>query len=380
MAQRVKTDWWLFSVVVALLTMGIATLYSASSVLGQMREGTSLYYVTRQVIWAVAAIPVLMLLKRRDYRDWNTPSWAFPAIGVAIALLILVYFADPVSHRWLRYGPIGVQPSELAKPAMVLFLAFFLTQRAPSINSARYTLFPAAVAVGVVAGLVLIADLGTAFVLMVTAAVVFFVAGLEWRYIGIAAAALMVVVILAIAAKPYRVLRVVGYFDPELKIVKMLDPAGKLQRFMNESTASRDPGYQLKQSKIAVGSGGFTGRGYMQSKQKLFYLPEPHTDFIYAVWCEEWGLLGALSMAAAFLLIGWRGLRLALVTPDHFGRFVALGVTTMVVVQAFMNISVVLGMAPTKGIPLPLISHGGSSLLSSLSALGLLMSVSYHSG
>jgi cell division protein FtsW len=160
----------------------------------------------------------------------------------------------------------------------------------------------------------------------------------------------------------------------------MIDPEGKFKQVLQRSTASRDPNYHVRQSLIAVGSGGPAGLGPMQGNQKLFYLPEAHTDFIYAVIGEELGILGCLFVVAGFVIILWRGFRLYLRAPDHFGRYLALGVTTMIVVQAFFNVSVVLGMVPPKGIPLPMISYGGSSLLSTLVSLGMLQSVSEHSG
>jgi cell division protein FtsW len=210
--------------------------------------------------------------------------------------------------------------------------------------------------------------------------VVFFVAGLRWRFCAIAAACALVGVVVFIALKPYRLARVAGYLDPNFKLISRIDPAGRLKKYMQQSLTSRDTGYQLEQSKIAVGTGGVVGAGLMQGKQKLLYLPEAHTDFIYAVVSEELGLVGSAGLLLAFVLILWRGLRAALRMPDDFGRYLALGITTVVVVQGLMNISVVLGMMPTKGIPLPMISSGGSSLLSTLASLGILMNVSEHAG
>ncbi|MBZ5586374.1 MAG: FtsW/RodA/SpoVE family cell cycle protein, partial [Acidobacteriia bacterium] len=288
------------------------------------------------------------------------------------------------SHRWLRAGPVGVQPSELAKPALVIFLAFFVTWRGRAINNARYTLAPAALAVGLVIFGVVIKDLGTAMVLGGTAAIVFFVAGLEWRYCFIAGSVAMAGVLVFIVLEPYRLVRVVQFFDPELKKIEKVDPHGAfkayLQRNMNRSLAGHDTNYQQEQSKVAVGAGGAIGLGLMNGRQKLLYLPEAHTDFIYAVVGEEMGLIGAMGVLVGFGLIFWRGLRAAWKMQDGFGRYLALGATSVVVVQAFFNISVVLGILPTKGIPLPMISYGGSSLLSTLALMGILMNVSEHAG
>jgi cell division protein FtsW len=174
--------------------------------------------------------------------------------------------------------------------------------------------------------------------------------------------------------------RVVKFFDPDFKIVGKFDPNGKVKSYLTKSLATRDTNYQLQQSKIAVGAGGPAGLGLMNGKQKLLYLPEAHTDFIYAVASEEMGLIGSVGLLTGFLVIFWRGLRTTVRARDDFGRYLALGVTVVVVVQGFINISVVLGMMPTKGIPLPMISSGGSSLLSTLTSLGLLMNVSEHAG
>jgi cell division protein FtsW len=384
MAQRVKTDWILFSAVVALVAFGLLMLYSASSVMAEIRYGSSYHFAVRQLGWALTAVLLMMYLKRKNYRTMNSSVYAFASIAVVLALLIVVYFLDPRAHRWLRIGSFSIQPSEFAKPALILFLAYYVTRRASAINE-KHTLMSAAIAVGLMTGLVIIADLGTAMVLVTTAAVVFFVAGLEWKRIVAAGTIVSFLVAIAIMSKPYRVVRIFGRFDPEYKIletraVKLIDPQSRIKSWLARSTATRDPDYHMKQSLIAVGSGGALGLGPMQGKQKLFYLPEAHTDFIYAVVAEELGLWGALLVLAAFAVILWRGLRLYVLAPDDFGKYIALGVTTMVVVQAFMNMSVVLGIAPTKGIPLPMISYGGSSLLSTLILLGMLQSVGEHSG
>jgi cell division protein FtsW len=379
MGQRLKTDWILFLTVVAMVSFGMLVLYSASSVMAEMKYHSIWHFVERQALWAVAAICAMMALKHTDYTKWKRPEIAFPAIGVSLALLIAVYFLDGAHHRWLRLGPIGLQPSELAKPALVIFLAFFVTRQAPAINT-RYALAPAAMAVGLVIFWVVLADLGTAVVLGLAAAVVFFVAGLQPRYCLIAAVLALLGVVGFIAQKDYRRARVVQFFDRDFRIVSAIDPSGRLKTYLSHSLAVRDTNYQLEQSKIAVGAGGVTGVGLMNGRQKLMYLPEAHTDFIYAVVSEEMGLLGAVAVLAAFLLIFWRGLRTAIYAHDDFGRYLALGVTVVVVSQAFINMSVVLGMMPTKGIPLPMISSGGSSLLSTLTCMGLLMNVSEHAG
>ncbi len=216
-----------------------------------------------------------------------------------------------------------------------------------------------------------------------TAAVVFIVAGLESRYIVIAVVLGLLGCCAAVAAKPYRLVRVVTYIDhinPQFKFLEKVDKSGWIRAQMKKSITARDTNYQTEQAKIAVGSGGPVGVGLMQGRQKLFYLPEAHTDTIYAVVGEEFGLFGSVGLLVGFVIILWRGIRATLLIPDEFGRYLALGITTMLVIQAFFNMSVVLGMVPTKGIPLPMISFGGSSLLVTLASLGILLNVSEHAG
>jgi cell division protein FtsW len=380
MAQKLKTDWILFAAVLGMVSFGVLILYSASSIMAQLRYGSTWHFVARQVAWAAVAVVAMMTLKRTHYRKYQNPAVAFSAIGLALVLLAGVYLVDTQHHRWLRMGPIGLQPSELAKPALVIFLAFFVTWRARAINNPRYTLVPAALAVGLVILAVVVADLGTAVVLGGTAAIVFFVAGLELRYCAIAAAVASIGVCIFVATSPYRLARVVKFFDPEFKVVNQFDRKGRIKAQLEKSLTTRDTNYQLQQSKIAVGAGGPAGVGLMNGKQKLLYLPEAHTDFIYAVASEELGMIGSVGLLAGFFVIFWRGWRTSLRMNDDFGRYLALGVTAVVVVQGLINMSVVLGMMPTKGIPLPMISSGGSSLLSTLASLGILMNVSEHAG
>ena len=382
MAQRLKTDWILFFTVLAMVFAGVLIVYSASAIMAQMGPNHSAwYYVQRQAAWAVIALTIMMALKSTHYRKLQNPAVALSAISVSLFLLVVVYFADAGNHRWLRLGgPVGVQPSELAKPALVIFLAFFVTWRARAINNPRYTLVPAAMAVGLVILAVVVADLGTAIVLGAAAALVFFVAGLEKRYCAIVGALAMLGLVFFVFSKTYRLARVVMFFDPQFKIIEKFDRHGTIKTRLQESLVTRDTNYQLEQSKIAVGAGGPVGLGFMAGRQKLLHLPEAHKDFIYAVAGEEMGMIGSVGLLLGFSIIFWRGIRATLRINDDFGRFLALGLTMVVVVQGFMHMSVVLGMMPTKGIPLPMISYGGSSLVSTLASLGMLMNVSEHAG
>src|SRR5579884_105647 len=378
MAQRLKTDCVLFATVVVMVSFGLVMVYSASSVMAEWRYHSTTYFLLRQLGWAVVSFVALMWLKSRDYRFLRAPMWAFAPLGVVIALLVLVYFMVPKTHRWFRLGPASFQPSEIAKPALAIFLAWFVTMRGRAIN-ARHTILPASLVLVMLGVAVVIADLGTAVVLMVTAAVVFFVAGLDKRYFIAAIGALVIFAAVAVVLKPYRIARVIHFVDPQFKLVAKFDKNGTLQRYMNESK-THDTGYQAMQSKIAVGSGGVIGVGLMESRQKLLYLPEAHTDFIYAVVGEEGGLFACTAVLAGFMVLLWRGFRLYWIAPDDFGRFLALGLTASIVFQALINMSVVLDLAPTKGIPLPMISSGGSSLMSTLISCGLLLSISERSG
>ena len=374
--MRLKTDWPLFLTVLFMVSFGLVFVFSASSVMAQERLGKpSYFFFVRQAGAAVLAFCALMTLSKWDYRRLRSSQWAFPCLGVVLVALVLVYFADPDTHRWFRLGPFSLQPSEFAKPALVVFLAYFVTQRAPEINS-RHTIMPAAMAMSVVAAAVMKADLGTGLVLVVTAGAVFFVAGLERRYFQIAGIVTLVALTIAVVSEPYRLQRVIHYFDPDHAILSKIDPGGTIQRYAHRAEVPADTGYQARQSTYAIGSGGIFGKGLMQSRQKLGYLPEAHNDFIYGIVGEELGLFGSLAVVAGFLLILWRGLRLYWIALDDFGRYLAVGVTISIVFQAFVNMSVALNLGPTKGIPLPLISYGGSSLVSSMISLGLLLSVS----
>jgi cell division protein FtsW len=285
----------------------------------------------------------------------------------AVLLMLLGAFLLGKSHatyRWIKFGPVGIQPSEVAKLAVILYLAWFLDVKRRSAAKMEFcrkdfmqTIVPATAPILVFVGVILLQpDLGTAVDIVVIATAILFVAGLSWKWIVCGAAASLPLLYLLIAHVSYRQARLMAFLNPAS------DPQGA--------------GFQLLQSLIAVGSGGFSGVGLMESKQKLFYLPEAHTDFIYAVICEELGFIGALLVIGLFVVYGWRGLRTSFAAPDGFGRLLALGITAMVMSQALINFAVVLGMLPTKGIPLPFVSYGGSSLLVMLLATGVLLNIS----
>ena len=378
MAQRLRTDWTLFFTVVVMVCFGLVMVYSASSVTADIRLHSTTHYLVRQLGWAAISFLALMWLKRRDYRMLQSSRWAFLPLGIVLMLLVVVYFVDWKTHRWFHMGYASFQPSEFAKPVLAVFLAWFVTMRGKVINT-KHTIVPASMALGGLAIAVAAADLGTAIVLVLTATVVFYVAGLDRRYFVTALCVLLLFSGIAVISKPYRIARVVGFIPHGYEMLAYIDRSGRIRDYLAQSKTS-DTGYQALQSKIAVGSGGALGVGLMQGRQKLFYLPEAHTDFIYAVVGEELGLFGCTAVLGGFLLLLWRGLRLYWLSPDDFGRYLALAITASIVFQALINMSVVLGLGPTKGIPLPMISFGGSSLLSTLISCGLLLSVSDRSG
>jgi cell division protein FtsW len=359
MAKRVSVDSWLFTATLLLVFIGLVMVFSASAVMAKDRYGSGYYFLLRQMFWAAGGIIAMVAAMKLDYRRYKQPAFVFTLLGVTTLLLISVFFLDRShhTHRWIRWGILSLQPSEIAKPALIFFLAFFLENRVKSINDWRNTLLPAIVPTLFFLGLIVLQpDLGTAIACAAITACILFAGGLELRYLGYGLMASLLPLYLLIFHVRYRRERILAFINP------YADP----QR----------AGFHIIQSLIAVATGGITGVGLMEGKQKLFYLPEPHTDFIFSVICEELGLVGAIIIVALFAIFLWRGMRTALRTQDMFGRFLAVGITSMIVVQAFINISVVLGLMPTKGIPLPFISYGGSSLFITLACVGVLLNIS----
>ena len=361
MARKLKSDKLLFTATVLLVCTGVVMVYSASAVVAMGRGNVPYMLLFKQLAWAVIGLLLVPVVMRIDYRTYRQPAVIWMALGIVALALVGVLFGRPVkgATRWLNIGSFGVQPSELAKIAVIIFTAALLERRMDRIDDLGYSLLPIGAVVGLVVGLILAEpDLGTAVSIAMIAAMMVFAAGVNYRYvIGLALASLPALYIL-IMTSDYRRRRVMAFLDP------WSDPL--------------DGGFQLIQSMIAVGTGGVFGRGLMGGVQKLFYLPEPHNDFIYAVIGEELGLLGATVVLACFCVIIWRGLRTSMRAPDRFGAFLAIGLTTMVAFQAFFNISVVLGLLPPKGIPLPFVSAGGSSLLINLIGMGMLLNISQH--
>jgi cell division protein FtsW len=359
-AKKLSTDLVLLAVTVALLGFGLVMVWSASSALAQERHGSPYHFLLKQIAWSALGLVGMVAALRLDYRTLRRPGVVYSLLLASTLLLVAVLFLRPVNetHRWIRLGVLSFQPAELAKLALVVYLAYHVERRAERVNEPT-ALLPALLLVGWLGFLILIQpDLGTAFCLVLTSAVLLYVAGVRLKYFAALAIPAVVVLYAAVMSVPWRRVRVTSFIDP------WSDPQGA--------------GYQVIQSLIAVGTGGVTGVGLMEGKQKLFYLPYPYSDFIFAVIGEELGMIGALAVVAAFVVLLWRGLKAAWGAPDDFGRFLAAGVTLSIVLQALVNVSVVLGILPTKGIPLPFISAGGSSLVFALFGVGLVANVSQH--
>jgi cell division protein FtsW len=360
-ARKLKSDRVLFTTTLLLVCASVVMVYSASAVLADERFDQPYLFLIKQAMWAVLGIAVLAVAMRIDYRTYRNDAFVWAVLGFVILMLLLVFFSPPVNgtRRWFNIGGLGIQPSELAKVAAVFFTALILERRMHRIDDVKYSLLPIAIVAGAMSALILLEpDFGTAISLLLIVGMMVFAAGLNYRYLlGSALVAIPVLYIVLISA-PYRRRRLLAFLDP------WSDPAGD--------------GFQLIQSLISVGTGHVFGKGLMAGVQKLFYLPEPHTDFIYAVIGEELGLIGTTVILICFCVIAWRGARIAMRAEDAFGSFVALGLTAMIAIQALVNISVVLGLLPTKGIPLPLVSAGGSSLLINLLGMGVLLNISQH--
>jgi cell division protein FtsW len=334
-------------------------VYSASAVQAMTKYHAPYYFLFKQLAWALLGFGLLLVAMRVDYHAYRRPALIWGLLTVVVVALVTVFLFGPINgtRRWLSIAGVSLQPSELAKLAVIFFTAALLERRMHRVNDVSYALLPIGVVTFVLAGLIVFEpDFGTAVMVVFVVATIVFAAGLSYRYLIGTALVLLPAASILVLSSGYRRRRVFSFLDP------WQDPLGD--------------GYQMIQSLIAVGSGGAFGKGLMGGVQKLFYIPEPHTDYIFAVIAEELGLLGTTVILACFAVIAWRGLRTALVAPDKFGSLLALGLTAMVAVQALLNMSVVIGLLPTKGIPLPFVSNGGSSLLVNLVAMGILLNIS----
>ncbi len=359
--EDIRWDLWLAVTTIGLVLFGVVMVYSASGAVAAERFGGSHYFLMRQLVWVALGLSAMMVAMRVDYHLYERPVVIYGLLGVSVFLLVLALFfpARNGAHRWITFGSLSAQPSELAKIALIIFLARFLTRREEEgeVEDFKLTMLPACVVAGLLAALIMKEpDLGTTLMLGVVFLVMTFAGGVPLKHMLKLSPLLLPAIYLFIFRTGWRWERVLVFLHPER------DPLGK--------------GFQVMQSLIAVGSGGVRGVGLAEGKQKLFYLPEPHADFIFAVIGEELGLIGGATLILVFGFFMWRGYVVSKRAPDRFGQLLALGLVTMIIAQAFFNISVVLSLVPTKGIPLPFVSYGGSSLLFALAAVGMLLNIS----
>lgn len=354
-------DWFLFALAGGLAVFGSVMVYSASAMmsLNETQNQSDLTYFYKQFGFAIAGLIAMFVISRIDYHVYQSKYFVYGAVVVTVICLVVVFGFPAINgaRRWIRFGGFSFQPSEMAKVVLPIFLAYFLTKHEKSVGDLRATVLPCVGMLALLGGLVFIGpDLGTAIVICAVFSAVYFAAGAKILHIASVAAAMVVLGIGALVFAPWRVERLLAFMDP----YKYAD----------------DAGYQVVQSLYAIGSGGILGEGFAKGQQKLFYLPYPYSDFIFAVVGEELGLIGTLAVVAAFGLFLWRGARAAVNAPDRFGNLLGIGIVTGIVVQALFNISVVTSILPAKGIPLPFISYGGSSVLVTMCAVGILLNIS----
>jgi len=366
MQKRSAYDAGLLAVTLLLLALGLIMVYSSTGVPdGNVQNGIfgqAFYFLRKQGIQAALALLAMYIFSRVDYHWWRT--LALPIIGLAVVLLIMVLIPGVGkkvggAYRWLLLGSFTFAPAEGAKLALIIYLAASLSRGKNFLLSFGRGLLPNLIVIAIIAGLVLLQpDLGTSVIICATAYILLWVGEVKGRYLVALAGAGIAAVAAAIILAPYRWSRLMTFLHP------WDDPLGA--------------GYQTIQSLYALGSGGLTGVGLGKSGQKYFYLPEQHTDFIFAILGEELGWLGALLVLLLFLLFIWRGAKIASQAHDDFGAYLAVGITSIISLQAFINMAMVAGALPVTGVPLPFISYGGSSLLITLMATGILLNVSAY--
>jgi cell division protein FtsW len=362
MPRKLAPDVWLFGVAIVLLSIGVVMVYSASAIVAADRFHDPYFFLKKQLFWALLGAGCLWLMLRLDYR--RLERWVLPLLLAAGALLVLVLI-PPIgqaingTRRWIRLGPVSFQPAELAKLALVVYLAAFLAKKRGALADFRRDLLPPLAVAGALAALVFVQpDLGNCLTLLALTFALLFLAGGRVAHLALVLAPALPLLAIAVWMAPYRLRRITAFVDP------WGDPRGS--------------GFQIIQSWLALGNGGILGQGIGGSRQKLFYLPESHTDFIFAIIGEELGFLGAAAVVALFVVLVWRGLRIGLRAPDPFGAYLALGITVLIATQTLVNLGVVTGLLPTKGLPLPFISFGGSALLVTMLSTGVLLNISQH--
>lgn len=362
-AKKSTPDFVLVILTLLLLTIGLIMVYSASAVWATYKFEDSFFFAKRQLLFAGVGVIAMFFLMNVDYWTWR--SWAKMLIIICFFLLIAVLIPGIGMERngsrsWIGVGAFSIQPSEFMKLAMIAFLAKFLSENQKKITSFKKGLVPSLALVFTAFGIIMLQpDLGTGTVMVGTCIVMIFVAGARVsHFAGLALLGVAGFVALVLSA-PYRIKRITSFLDP------WEDPL--------------ESGYQIIQSLYAIGPGGLFGLGLGQSRQKFFYLPEPQTDFIFAILAEELGFIGGSLVLLLFSLLLWRGVRIALGAPDLYGSFLAIGIISMVAIQVMINVGVVTGLMPVTGITLPFLSYGGSSLTLMLMAIGVLLNISRYS-
>lgn len=358
--EKKSIDYILLAVVLLLLAMGVMMVYSSSAILAQDRYGDSLYFLKREVVFVFLGILLLLIVKNIDYHLYY--KWTYPILVLVFLLLALV-FIPGIGHRaggaqrWIRLGGIGLQPSEITKLGVLFFLAYALSKKGDQIKEFKKGFLPVMGVTGVLIGLVLIQkDLGTAFLLAFVTLGMLYVAGTRLSYLLLMVLSACPVLYFLIFSVDYRRKRILAFLNP--------------WEYQQES------GFQIIQSYVAFNSGGLSGAGLGQGKQKLFYLPAAHTDFIFSVIGEELGFIGVSFVLILFLVLLLRGAKISFRAPDAYGTFLASGITLLITAQALINLGVVMGLLPTKGLPLPFLSHGGTALLVLCLLTGVLLNIS----
>ncbi len=361
--NKLRMDWFLFAIVAGLSLFGAAMVYSASAMIALKESQSQFTYFYKQFGFTLVGLAAMFIVSRIDYRRYQSTWFVYGFLAITVVLLIAVFGFPSINgaRRWIRFGGLSFQPSEMAKIALPVFLAFFLTRHEKTMGEIKSTVIPCVAALALLGGLVFLEpDLGTVIVLCAVFSAVYFAAGAKLLHIASVAAVMVIGGIGAIILAPWRVQRLMAFLDP--------------------FSHSEDAGYQVVQSLMAIGSGGIVGEGFAKGQAKLFYLPYPYSDFIFSVVGEEFGLIGTLAVVLAFGLLLWRGTRAAMNAPDRFGMLLGIGIITGIVVQALFNISVVISILPAKGIPLPFISYGGTSVLMTMLAVGVLLNISQNAG
>ena len=362
MPKRLIYDRWLFMTTALLVVGGLFMVGSASNYFAMEFGKNPSAFWWKHALHLLLGFGALVAALHFPYPRLADGRLMLLLLAGCVAGLTLV-LAMPAAggaQRWIPLGPLNLQPSEFAKLFVVLFMAFVLSRKEDKINDLWSVPLPCLMVVGTLAFLIVIEpDMGSAVMLVGVASLMIFVAGLRWSYaLGFSALAAICLVV-GIKIEPYRWERITAFVNP------WADP--------------HDTGFQLIQSLVAFGNGGLTGVGLGQGQQKAFFLPAAHTDFIFSIVGEELGLIGSMTLLLAFMTLFWRGIRASLRSPDRFGSYLALGLTSLLVLQGLINMCICVGLLPTKGLPLPFISYGGSSLLASMVAMGLLLNVSQHS-